>query len=168
MGYGSPPEMWGRFCYPVRGIETVKAINLIKFYQVGRELKELSELTKDTDRHKAWMALINTQRWLMSFSIETRDLPMSKAIEAADKLRVATINAYKRIAEVSAGDILPLTDSEAFFIHNALEEFEHEFDVDSQHMSIFCVTPKGDLDINVLLDDASRKFARRCSQGFTD
>jgi hypothetical protein len=136
-------------------MDSVREINLFKFYQCSQELGKLKQLDQMAVKD-AWVLLMNAQSWMFSFMNETKAVPMKNTDKAIEKLRETVAKIYARIAATT--DIQPIEDIERYFIINDLEDFESEFEIDSRYMGVFCVTQKGDKSIRILIEEPESKF----------
>jgi hypothetical protein len=155
----NPPELWGSFCYPVDGFSFMKEINLIKIYQFGKEITALDRITTGEPPMETFSTLIGANRWMVSFWTETQGLPMTNTRAAMRHLRThAQAITDRLINSIAGSEQLPITLEENVPLARLLREFELEFEHDSRELAIFGVTRKGDKDVRVLIEDASKKF----------
>lgn len=153
------PAMWGRFTYRVEGIIDVQEINLIKLYQMAKEMTSIDHLRTGARAQEAWITLCTVHNWLESFLEETKNLPIPKTHEALARLHQQVTKVNKRVFDDSIAEReAPLTLSENSDIREALLEFEKEFEHESRQIAVFGVTPKDDRDLRILIDDAIKNW----------
>lgn len=158
----NPPDLLGAFTYQIEGLVNVRELDLIKFYQLGKELTRISRLKTGADMLDAegWFTLVGIQPWLHAFWKETKGLRIPKTLEAMGRLdrEVRTVcNRFMVDFQAKKDPVLTLEENRA--VREALEIFEKEFEQESRQLAVFGVTPKGDRDVRILIGDASAKFS---------
>lgn len=137
----------------------MRELNLIKFYQFGKEMRELHWLKTGGDMGETWVMLGGTQRWLETFIKEAKELPIPKTLKAAGRLNREARHVTERLfADITAKNDAPLTREENERIRYLLDAFEDEFEHASRELAIFVVTPKGDKSTRILIEEAETKF----------
>lgn len=158
----NPPDLWGAFSYQIEGLVNVRELNIVKFYQLGKELKSILKLKTGAtmfDVEGGWFTLVGIKPWLHTFWEETKDLSIPKTRKAIGRLdRVVRKAGDRLMIDFQAKKDPTLTLEENTAVREALETFEKEFEHESRQLAVFGVTPKGDRDVRILIDDASKKF----------
>jgi len=138
----------------------VQEFNLEKFYMLGKSLSAITRLKTGEPFIDTFTSLNGLQRWARSFQIDTREIAVPNSRTCAQILANDIQRVEARIVQALQEDIngAGLTVEENTGLRQSLESFEREFHHESRRLGIFGVTPKGDRDIRILLDDACRKF----------
>lgn len=138
----------------------MQELNLIKFYNIGKELKDLNTLVTGEPVFDSLMKLANVETRLTEFWNETLELQIPKTREAVKLLMRQVGGTQRRFIEAikTKSEDATLTLAENTAIKSALSGFEREFEHESQELGVFGVTPKGDRSVRILLEDAAQKF----------
>lgn len=147
---GTPPKIWGRFCYSIGG--DMDKLNLVKFYQIGKELSVMRGLETDMENMNVLLTLIHPHSWVSSFLSETQAVPMPNTRLAAQNL-LAAINVIldPLLKSIALRDgKLSMPDKSRLDI--ALDSFEEEFEHDSREINIFSVSNQCAYSTTILID----------------
>src|SRR5262245_18128571 len=106
---------------------------------------------------ESWAKLEGLQTWLVHFQNDMRevDVPNSNANALALGLNIKQVKDRLFQALLGKKDE-PLTANENTNLRQSLENFEREFYHESRRLAVLAVTPKGDKDVRILLENAEQ------------
>jgi hypothetical protein len=153
------PAHWGLFFYDVKGYPDMKEVNLLKWYRFGEQLSLHMQITSGETMMETWMKLTFFDEWPRSFLGETIGVPIPRTRQALIELKDAGMVVHDRLlAAIQNNQDAPITVGENVHLHHLVKIFEREFEHEARDLAIFAVTPKGDLDTRILIEDAAKKF----------
>jgi len=140
----------------------MEKLSLVMVYQLGKYLWGLAPQESDLTGERPIDTKLRIERpleCLHSFLHQMKNAPCPRTLAAAKALD----EQYAELQEAAlrdnqSTDNSVLTRDVARRIDALFAEFERELEIDSPRLPIFCLTEKGDLDITILLENATKKY----------
>jgi len=138
-------------------------LNLMLFYQFGKEMRTLRSANKAPRR--AFNALLNKFTWINKFMVETKDIPCPNARDAAKSLETLIIDLAGKLQEDGSLEISDEVDHQMKML---LEKFEQEFEHDSREINIFSVPNRCAYSTTLLIDEGESLLPPSARDAVTD
>jgi hypothetical protein len=123
-------------------------LNLIHFYQLGKQMRTLRDANDKP--HRSFSHLIGKMIWVEKFLIETADIPFPKTHAKAHELRKILGSLIQK--QKSEDTTLEITEDEDFTMKRLLEAFEQEFEHDSREINILSVPHRCAYSTTILIE----------------